>query len=324
MDALADIALHGLGVEMSLLIFIAAIWAGAINTVVGSGTLVTFPVLVAMGVPPVSATVSNAMGLIAGNFTGAWGYRREIRQVKSVLVKLIPASILGGVIGAALLISLPEEVFGRVAPILIVVSLVFVLAQPKLSAWVRARAARRDEASGPGVIEGSDVSESTDASERADVSESTDVSGNTDRDEPSKAKKSPSMPTVSLVLMLLVFAAGIYGGYFVAAQGILLMGILGIFLMANIQQANGVKNLLVAVVNLTAAISYVLVDYLLREPDERVILWGVVAIIAVGSTLGGLIGAWVGRRLSPLVLRGIIVTLGLVALFVMLRNLFMA
>ena len=318
MDALADIALHGLGVEMLLLIFIAAIWAGAINTVVGSGTLVTFPVLVAMGVPPVSATVSNAMGLIAGNFTGAWGYRREIRQVKSVLVKLIPASILGGVIGAALLISLPEEVFGRVAPILIVVSLVFVLAQPKLSAWVRARAARRDEASGPGVIEGSDVSESTDASERADVS------GNTDGDEPSKAKKSPSMPTVSLVLMLLVFAAGIYGGYFVAAQGILLMGILGIFLMANIQQANGVKNLLVAVVNLTAATSYVLVDYLLREPDERVILWGVVAIIAVGSTLGGLIGAWVGRRLSPLVLRGIIVTLGLVALFVMLRNLFMA
>jgi uncharacterized membrane protein YfcA len=321
MEALADIALHGLGVEMLLLIFIAAIWAGAINTVVGSGTLVTFPVLVAMGVPPVSATVSNAMGLIAGNFTGAWGYRREIRQVKSVLVKLIPASILGGVIGAALLISLPEEVFGRVAPILIVVSLIFVLAQPKLSAWVRARAARRDEASGSGVIEGSDVSEGTDVSEGSDASEGTDV---TEGEESSKAKKAPSMPTVSLVLMLLVFAAGIYGGYFVAAQGILLMGILGIFLMANIQQANGVKNLLVAVVNLTAAISYVLVDYLLREPDERVILWGVVAIIAVGSTLGGLIGAWVGRRLSPLVLRGIIVTLGLVALFVMLRNLFWA
>lgn len=315
MEALADIALHGLGVEMLLLIFIAAIWAGAINTVVGSGTLVTFPVLVAMGVPPVSATVSNAMGLIAGNFTGAWGYRREIRQVKSVLVKLIPASILGGVIGAALLISLPEEVFGRVAPILIVVSLIFVLAQPKLSAWVRARAARRDEASGSGVIEGSDVPEGPDVSEASDASEG---------EESSKAKKAPSMPTVSLVLMLLVFAAGIYGGYFVAAQGILLMGILGIFLMANIQQANGVKNLLVAVVNLTAAISYVLVDYLLREPDERVILWGVVAIIAVGSTLGGLIGAWVGRRLSPLVLRGIIVTLGLVALFVMLRNLFWA
>ncbi|GAA1148020.1 sulfite exporter TauE/SafE family protein [Nesterenkonia lutea] len=296
MEALTDVALHGLGVELLLLIFVAAIWAGAINTVVGSGTLVTFPVLVAMGVPPVSATVSNAMGLIAGNFTGAWGYRREIRQVKSVLVKLIPASVLGGAIGAALLISLPEEVFGRVAPILIVVSLIFVLAQPRLSAWVRARAARREQP--------------VDAEEGVER-------------EAEGAQKSPSMPAVSVVLMLLVFAAGIYGGYFVAAQGILLMGILGIFLMADIQQANGVKNLLVAVVNLTAAISYVLVDYLLREPDERVILWGVVAIIAVGSTLGGLIGAWVGRRLSPVVLRAIIVTLGLVALFVMLRSLFL-
>ncbi|GAA1106539.1 sulfite exporter TauE/SafE family protein [Nesterenkonia jeotgali] len=312
MEALADFELHGLGIEFLLLILVAGVWAGAINTVVGSGTLVTFPVLVAMGIPPVSATVSNAMGLIAGNFTGAWGYRREIRQVKSVLIKLVPASVLGGVIGAVLLITLPEEVFGRVAPILIVVSLAFVIAQPRLSAWVRARAAAREEEKRPDQPGAEPAAADTDAG----------ADGGADEAAAAKPAK-PSMPTVSLVLMLLVFAAGIYGGYFVAAQGILLMGILGIFLMANIQQANGVKNLLVAVVNLTAAISYLVVDYLLREPDERVILWGVVGIIAVGSTLGGLIGAWVGRRLSPLVLRLVIVTLGLVALFVMLRNLFM-
>ncbi|KUG58170.1 sulfite exporter TauE/SafE family protein [Nesterenkonia jeotgali] len=313
MEALADFELHGLGIEFLLLILVAGVWAGAINTVVGSGTLVTFPVLVAMGIPPVSATVSNAMGLIAGNFTGAWGYRREIRQVKSVLIKLVPASVLGGVIGAVLLITLPEEVFGRVAPILIVVSLAFVIAQPRLSAWVRARAAAREEEKRPDQPGAEPAAADTDAG----------ADGGADEAAAAKPAK-PSMPTVSLVLMLLVFAAGIYGGYFVAAQGILLMGILGIFLMANIQQANGVKNLLVAVVNLTAAISYLVVDYLLREPDERVILWGVVGIIAVGSTLGGLIGAWVGRRLSPLVLRLVIVTLGLVALFVMLRNLFLA
>ena len=142
-----------------------------------------------------------------------------------------------------------------------------------------------------------------------------------ERDIPEE-KKSPSMPAVGLMLILLVFLAGIYGGYFVAAQGILLMAILGIFLAANIQQANGVKNLLVAVVNLTAAISYVIVDFLIRDPDDRVILWGVVLIIAIGSTLGGLIGAWIGRRMSPVVLRAVIVTLGLVALAVMLNNLF--
>lgn len=280
---------------MLLLVLLAAVWAGTINTVVGSGTLVTFPVLVAMGVPPVSATVSNAMGLIAGNFTGAWGYRREIRQVKSVLMRLLPASVLGGVIGATLLITLPEEVFGRVAPILIVVSLGFVVFQPRLSRWVKERAARRQQEKHQ---EGTET-------EQAEV----DQTG-------------VPVPAVSLALIVLVFLAGIYGGYFVAAQGILLMGILGIFLAANIQQANGVKNLLVAVVNLTAAISYVIVDYLLREPDERVILWGVVLIIAVGSTVGGLLGAWIGRRLKPMVLRAVIVTLGLVALFVMLRDLF--
>lgn len=295
MDALLDFSLNGLGLGALLLVLLAGIWAGAINTVVGSGTLVTFPVLVAMGVPPVSATVSNAMGLIAGNFTGAWGYRREIRQVRSILAKLIPASLVGGVIGATLLITLPEEVFGRAAPVLIVISLGFVILQPRLSRWVKARAAKRDQP--------------------------VDAEEGEERDVPEE-RKSPSMPAVSLVLILLVFLAGIYGGYFVAAQGILLMGILGIFLAANIQQANGVKNLLVAVVNLTAAISYVIVDFLIREPDDRVILWGVVLIIAVGSTVGGLIGAWVGRRLSPVVLRAVIVTLGLVALAVMLNNLF--
>ncbi|GAA4927454.1 sulfite exporter TauE/SafE family protein [Nesterenkonia rhizosphaerae] len=292
-DAVLGFELHGLGIGLVLLILLAAVWAGAINTVVGSGTLVTFPVLVAMGVPPVSATVSNAMGLIAGNFTGAWGYRREILQVRSVLAKLVPASFVGGVIGAALLIMLPEEVFGKVAPVLILVSLLMVIAQPRLAAWVKRR--KTEEAADPETPSPGDPAE-TAAQKAAD--------------------------SVGWPLIVLVFLAGIYGGYFVAAQGILLMGIMGIFLAATMQQANGVKNLLVAFVNLTAAISYVVVDYVLRDPDDRVILWGIVLVIAVGSTLGGLIGAWVGRRLSPVVLRSIIIVLGLVALAVMLNNLF--
>lgn len=115
MDALLSFELHGLGLGLLILVMLAGVWAGAINAVVGSGTLVTFPVLVAMGIPPVSATVSNAMGLIAGNFTGAWGYRREIKQVRRILVKLVPASVIGGVIGAILLIALPDQVFARVA-----------------------------------------------------------------------------------------------------------------------------------------------------------------------------------------------------------------
>lgn len=296
MEAILAFELHGLGFWLLLLILLAGIWAGAINAVVGSGTLVTFPVLVAMGVPPVSATVSNAIGQTAGNFTGAWGYRREIAQVKSAALRLIPCSFVGAVVGATLLITLPEEIFGRVAPVLIVVSLTMVIIQPRLAAWVKRRSAKELNDDAPDTPQPDDSPE----------------------DYAAKAASSVRWP-----LILLVFLAGIYGGYFVAAQGILLMGVLGIFLMASIQHANGIKNLLVSFVNLTASISYLVVDYLIRDPDDRVILWGIVLIIAVGSTIGGLIGAWVGRRLSPVVLRGVIITLGLVALGVMLRNLFM-
>ncbi|NLT30698.1 MAG: sulfite exporter TauE/SafE family protein, partial [Propionibacterium sp.] len=154
-----------------------------INTIVGSGTLVTFPVLVSLGVPPVTATMSNAMGLIAGNITGAWAYRAELGHTRSTLVKLLPASVLGGVIGAALLTRLPESVFGVAAPFFIVVSLIFVITQPRLQRLVRER-------------------------KSADGIESV----------------ADSQPPI---LYLLVFVAGIYGGYFVAAQGVLLLGILG-------------------------------------------------------------------------------------------------
>ena len=128
------------------LILLAGVAAGLINTIVGSGTLVTFPVLVTMGVPPVTASMSNAMGLIAGNLTGAWNYRHELAGVERTLLKLIPCSALGGVIGAWLLLHLPEEVFGYAAPGLIVVALLFVVFQPRLQALVRRRKDEQAEA----------------------------------------------------------------------------------------------------------------------------------------------------------------------------------
>lgn len=257
------------------LVLFAGLWAGTINAIVGSGTLVTFPVLVALGYAPVAATISNAMGLVAGNIAGSWGYRRELAGLGGTLLRLLPASILGGITGAWLLLHLPEEVFGTVAPFLIVVALLFVVFQPRLQAWVRERAAR-NEATGP---DGSVL-----------------------------AKEGPARP--SWQLTVLIFLAGIYGGYFVAAQGILLVGILGIFLHGTLQNANAVKNILVLGVNVVAASSYLLFAF------DRII-WPVVALIAVGSLIGGFVGAAVGRRLRPAVLRTVIVLLGLVALWIM-------
>ncbi|GAB3525398.1 sulfite exporter TauE/SafE family protein [Arthrobacter monumenti] len=256
------------------IILLAGLWAGTINAIVGSGTLVSFPVLVALGYAPVVATISNAMGQIAGHATAAYGYRRELKGLGRTLAKLLPASILGGITGAALLLNLPDYVFAIVAPVLIVVSLGFVVFQPKLQRWVRRRAERK-----------------------ADASSS----------EPSTGKH-------PFALILLIYFAGVYGGYFVAAQGILVVGILGIFLAGTMQNANAMKNVLVLSVNMIAAISYMIFAF------ER-IDWVVVLLIAVSSMIGGYTGAKIGRRLSPVLLRSVIVVLGLVALGVMIANL---
>ncbi|MGP0221263.1 sulfite exporter TauE/SafE family protein [Paenarthrobacter sp. NCHU4564] len=254
----------------SILVFFAGLWAGTINAVVGSGTLVTFPVLIALGVAPVVASMSNAMGLVAGTAAGAWGYRRELAGRGRQLMKLMPASLLGGITGAWLLLHLPERVFAYVAPVLLVAALLMVLFQPKLQAWIRNR-----------------------------------------EQNPEHALKDKSH---GILLVVLIFLAGIYGGYFVAAQGILLVGILGVFLSGTMQNANAMKNILTLTVNMVAAVSYLIFAF------DR-INWLVVLLIAVSSTIGGLVGSKVGRKLSPKVLRGVIFTLGIVALGFMIANL---
>ncbi|MBM6623363.1 sulfite exporter TauE/SafE family protein [Micrococcaceae bacterium RIT802] len=256
-----------------LLVGFAGLWAGTINTIVGSGSLVTFPVLVALGYAPVNSIISNAMGLVAGGFSGAWGYRREARSVPRTMLKLLPASLLGGILGAFLLLHLPESVFGYVAPVLIAIAVLLVIFQPRLARWVRER-----------------------------------QSGETLRPAHADEQKLPPL------VYVLVFLIGVYGGYFTAAQGILLMAVLGIFFHGSLQQSNAIKVILSLVVNLVAAASYLLFAF------ER-INWPIVALIAVGSLIGGFIGAKVGRRLSPLLLRGFIVVLGIVALVNMIGKL---
>jgi uncharacterized membrane protein YfcA len=254
----------------SLLIFFAGLWAGTINSVVGSGTLVTFPVLIALGFAPVTASISNAMGLVAGSAAGAWGYRKELAGRRNQLLRLLPASLLGGITGAYLLLHLPEVVFQYVAPVLIVVALLMVVFQPRLQRWVQNREA-----------------------------------------DPEQAVRDKRH---GILLVVLVYLAGVYGGYFVAAQGILLVGILGVFMAGTMQNANAMKNVLVLGVNVVAAVSYLLFAF-------NRISWTAVGLIAVSSLIGGLVGSKVGRRLSPPVLRGVIFTLGTVALGFMIAKL---
>lgn len=244
-------------------IILAGMWAGAINTVVGSGTLVTFPTLLFFGYPPVSANISNSLGLVAGGLSGAWGYRREIKPLRSLLIKLVPASLMGSILGALLLLVLPESAFEAIVPILIALALVLVVMGPRINAWAARH--RAEQITGGRLV----------------------------------------------VLLAGVLFAGMYGGYFGAAQGVLLIGIMSVLLPNGLQEINGAKNVLGLVVNFTAAMVFLIID-----PAQ--VNWAIVGLIAIGSLFGGLIGARIGRRMSPWLLRATIVIIGIVAIVVLL------
>ena len=241
-----------------LIILLAGMAAGTINTVVGSGSLITFPTLVALGYPPLLANVSNNVGLVPGGVSGVHGYRRELVGQRTRLRRLLPASILGALTGATLLLVLPSSLFDKVVIVLIGIALVLVVVQPTLSRRLAARRAARPDS-------GHDA---------------------------------------TLGVQVLVALAGVYGGYFGAAQGVILIAILGIMIDDHLQRLNACKNVLAGSVNAMAAIVFIFTT----DVD-----WKVVAAIAVGSTIGGQIGARYGRRLNPLALRALIVVVGLTA-----------
>jgi uncharacterized membrane protein YfcA len=249
-----------------ILIALAGVGAGAINAVVGSGTLITFPTLVALGYPPVVSTMSNAVGLVAGGVSGTWGYRQELKGQWNRLRWQIPASLVGAGVGAWLLLHLPEKVFTQVVPVLLILALILVLIGPRIQAWARKRA--------------DDAGRSAEHVTRGGMT----------------------------ALVFGTFAVGIYGGYFTAAQGILLIGMMGAMLPESMQRMNAAKNLLSLLVNVVAAAAYTLVAF------DR-ISWAAAGLIAIGSLIGGWLGSRYGRRLSPGVLRALIVVVGLIGLY---------
>ncbi|MDT0411071.1 MULTISPECIES: sulfite exporter TauE/SafE family protein [Streptomyces] len=276
-----------------LLIGIAGVWAGAINTVVGSGTLVTFPVLVALGYPPVTATTSNAVGLITGTITGAYGYRRELAGQGRRVARLAVASFFGAIGGTALLLSLPKDAFEVIVPVLVGMSVLLVALQPLATRRLRERKAAKAVAAGTGP-------EPAPAATGA-------VSAGPGAAAPADAGAAPAGPGAAPftpLLYVLIFLIGVYGGYFTAAQGIMLVGVMGLLLADPLQRINAFKNVLSAVVNLVAGIIYAVV-----APVD----WAVIAILAVSSILGGFLGARIGRRLSPTVLRATVLVIGVAA-----------
>ena len=234
----------------------AGLAAGTINTVVGSGTLITFPVLLAFGYAPVTANVSNTIGLVPGSISGAVGYRRELSGQRSRAIRLGTMSVLGGITGAVLLLVLPASAFKAIVPVFIALALVLVVLQPRMKRWLAER-------------------------EIAAVHES------------------------GVVVALAIYLTGVYGGYFGAAQGILLLGILGVTLSQSLHRTNALKNVLAGLTNGVAGVYFILAAH---------VDWAPAAIIAVTSILGAQLGARYGRRLPTAALRALIVVVGATAI----------
>jgi uncharacterized membrane protein YfcA len=246
-----------------VLVALAGVAAGTINTVVGSGTLITFPTLLAFGVPPVTANVSNTVGLVPGSMSGVFGYRRELEGQRGRVLRLGAASLVGGIVGALLLLVLPSSAFDAIVPVLIALGVLLVVLGPRIQRGVAERAEARGGIPDHGVWW--------------------------------------VWPAVA--------AAGVYGGYFGAAQGVLLMAVLGIGVADSMQRHTATKNVLALLVNAVAAVVFIAV----ADID-----WVVAGLIALGSVVGGQLGASVGRRLAPGLLRAVIAVVGLTALVVLL------
>jgi uncharacterized protein len=244
----------------AVFVFLAGMAAGFINAIVGSGTLISFPTLVGVGVDKLGANMANNVGLFPGSISAAVGYRRELSGQRQRLLRLAPASTTGAIVGATLLITQPTSTFDAVVPFLILLGVVLVVIQPVVQKRVRARR---------------EAAETTRAYDH-----------------------------VPLFVVALVFLTGIYGGYFGAGQGVILVGMLGMVIDDSLVRINATKNVLAAIVNGVAAFVFVLF---------RDISWEPAILIAVSSVVGAQFGSSVGRRIPPMVLRVLIVSVGLFA-----------
>lgn len=249
--------------------------AGGINAAVGSGSLLTLPVLLTLGMPPGTAVRTNTVGILFSTIGSVAGYRRELAAEKQELGPLVLVGFLASAAGAVLLLISPPIALDVLVPVLIVVALLLVVFQPRITTAIAARRLRREERTGTAA--------------------------------PAHDGRSPYR---SPALLTAMGGASVYGGYFTAAQGIVYLGVLGAFTGRTMGRVNSVKNLMGLVVNLTAAVVYVIAFFAAGTE----IVWLASLAIAIGSLLGGFFGAHLAKRLPESALRGIIVVVALAAL----------
>jgi len=245
-----------------VLVLATGLAAGVLSSTVGVASLLSFPVLVGLGLPPVVANVSNTLGLVPGGLSGVVGYRDEVRRAGPITRVIVAVCALGAAVGAALLLGLPPGVFEAIVPFLILFTCLLVGVQPRIAAWLRAR---HEAQHGERLAERHHMSPTTTA-----------------------------FATVT----------GVYGGYFGAGAGVMMVAVLGLGTDLELRVVNGLKTLSLMVGNVVAGVIFVFVA------DPR---WDVVVLLAAGSLVGGYVGARIGRKLPDAVFRWAVVAAGVVA-----------
>jgi uncharacterized membrane protein YfcA len=230
----------------------AAFLGGAINSIAGGGTLLTFPSLLAV-VSPVAANATSTLALLPGSFASGWGYREEIRASRRMLALLLPPSLVGGVLGTLAVTRFPERVFAELVPWLLLVASTLLVLQRPVARWLGAH-----------------------------------------------AHGEPKGSTVAAIVFF-QFLVGVYGGYFGAGIGILMLSSLAFMGIPNINQMNGIKSVLAAAMNGMSAIIF--------AADQRVV-WRYALPMAAASIVGGYLAARAARRLPAQYVRGAVIAIG--------------
>ena len=261
-----------------LLVVLAAAVGGAINSIAGGGTLVTFPALVGLGIPAIIANATSTVALWPGAVGSMYGYRNELAGVREWAIRFAIPSLLGGLVGALLLLRTPDDRFDAIVPWLVLgPTLLFVIQRPLMAA-IRRR--NRPEVRGQ-------------------------RSGETPTQQDSlTAHSDPATRPPSAALLLFQFAVAVYGGYFGAGIGILMLAALGFMGFTNIHRMNGLKNWGGLCINVTAAATFAILG---------LVNWPVAIAMAIGATAGGYAGSRLAQRIPQESVRMLVVLVGFAA-----------
>ncbi len=262
-----------------VLVALAAVAAGAINALAGGGTLITFPALTAMGIPAVSANVTNTVALLPGYLGATFAQKEEVLSQRRRLWLLLPAA-LGGFVGGFLLLRTDEKLFRQLVPFLILLASLLLAVQEPLRRWLLQRAAKARGSRGAGEQGGEDP-----------------LPNPLPKGEGALSPASFNEAWAALP----VFLAAVYGGYFGAGLSVIVLAVLALVIDDTLTRLNGLKQIVGFVTNLTAALFFVF--------SGRVI-WSVAAVMAVGALIGGALGGRLAGRVKPVTLRWVVVVIG--------------